>query len=244
MVALEIPLDRTCESRELVYDSSQTLMSDNIPVPLVEVLDHPRVGVRPTSVIAANVHVDDPLIRKTRSYLGHREKEHLLGVDPVATLTATPWRYVARVEWQHLCVELDEIPLKIEGSIQPPQLPVEEVSHLVARSIRQIIDSEIFRRGKLSRHLVLVMRDVKEHAVGRGPSPHHTKEGGQTHRDGVDDSIDDGHVSVAIGHALDRKGHRELKVQDGTDQRSQAHQRLERIHQADVTSAEMEPSLV
>ena len=68
-------------------------------------------------------------------------------------LTAAPRGRVACVEWQHIRVELDEIPLEIEGSVQPPQLPVEEVCHLVARSIHQTVDSEICRRGKLYRHL-------------------------------------------------------------------------------------------
>ena len=45
MIALKIPLDHTCKSRELVYDSSQTLMPNNIPVPLIKVLEHPWVGV-------------------------------------------------------------------------------------------------------------------------------------------------------------------------------------------------------
>jgi len=45
MIALKIPLDRTCKSRELVYDSGQTLMLYNIPVPLVKVLEHPWVGI-------------------------------------------------------------------------------------------------------------------------------------------------------------------------------------------------------
>jgi hypothetical protein len=102
-------------------------------------------------------------------------------MDPVATLTAAPRRCVARVEWQHLRVELEAKPLEIEGSVQSPQLPVEEVCHLVARSIRQIVDSEIRRCGELFRHFLLVLRNVEEHAVGSGPCPHQTEIGHQIH---------------------------------------------------------------
>jgi uncharacterized protein with von Willebrand factor type A (vWA) domain len=45
LIALKILLDRKCKFRELVYDSSQTLMPNNIPVPLVKVLEHPWVCV-------------------------------------------------------------------------------------------------------------------------------------------------------------------------------------------------------
>jgi hypothetical protein len=59
---------------------------------------------------------------------------------------------------------------------------------------------------------LLVLRDVEENAVGSSPCPHQTEIGHQIHRDSVDDRIDGGHVSVAIGYTLNCKGHRELAV--------------------------------
>ena len=49
---------------------------------------------------------------------------------------------------------------EMKGSVQPPQLPMAEVCHVVARSIRQIIDTEMRMHGELFHHLLLVLRDV------------------------------------------------------------------------------------
>ncbi len=84
MVTLGVLLDCMLEAQEVADEACQALMADDAGVPLVEVLQHPWVRVRPSTFIATEVGVDDLHLCHTRRQLAESEQKNLFWVDSVA----------------------------------------------------------------------------------------------------------------------------------------------------------------
>ncbi len=109
MIALDIHLDRAPEAQEVIDEAREALMAYDVGIPLIEVLQHPRVRICLAILIATKastkVSVNDADLQHTHGQPIQGKEENLLRVDLVAAGCAI--KGVLRREGQLLLHQLE-----------------------------------------------------------------------------------------------------------------------------------------
>ncbi len=102
-------------------------MANDAGVPLVKVLQHPRIGISPSIDIVIDVCINNLQLCHTHHQPAEGEQKNLLQVDPVATGRAI--EEVAGRDGEFHRHRL-ELALDIKGRVKTTQLTPIEVCHL------------------------------------------------------------------------------------------------------------------
>ncbi len=76
-------------------------MLDNIPKPIIQVMQHPGVPITPAVVVPTKVGVNDCLVAHASSKLFNGEEEHLLRVNLVISVTSEDGNLCFHTRYQH-----------------------------------------------------------------------------------------------------------------------------------------------
>ena len=83
VICRKTTFDGLIESWEIVHETRETLVSQNIHIAHIDVLEHPNICQTPPGVINTKVLVDDGLICSASANLKKHKEEDFLGVDHV-----------------------------------------------------------------------------------------------------------------------------------------------------------------
>jgi hypothetical protein len=110
-------------------------MAYDVDVPLIEVLQHPRVCIRPARLVATNVSIHDVDLRHTHCQPAQVEQKNYLWVYSVAAGSAI--KDVPRQEGKLVLHWLEQA-LEIKGRIETMQLTPVEASHLQSICVGEV----------------------------------------------------------------------------------------------------------
>ncbi len=238
MVTLDVLLNCTSKGREVINKVHQALMTDNVDVPLVKVLQHPRVCICPLINIAADVYVHNlPVSVQSLTCRECREKPPLggSGNSKECTCIRAQSEEEIRLHWLELAFE-------IEGLIETMQLTPIKARHLQRSYIGEIIAAEALPARKLKRSFLLLQQDVKEATIGDSDGMQQAKESHQYNGYGVDGRIDCIIVGiVCVRHGLNRH---ELLSHCCNEHQDCVKGNLEGELQVGFSRTEVEPALI
>ncbi len=242
MIALDVLLNHASKGWKVINEVRQALMADNVDVPLVEVIQHPRVSVCPSIGIATNVHVHDLDLCQSSCQSVESVEENLLRVDPVIARSAIV--YVPR--WvEELVLHRLELASKIEGHIETTQLTPVKARHLQRSCIGEIVNAEALPAGKLRRSFLLLEWDIKEDGISNLDGMQQAKEIHQYDGYGVNSCGDCIIVNVVcVRHGLDSQDKQELLSHCCNERQDCGEGDLEGDLQVGFAGTEVEPVLI